>query len=174
MQNDPIREFIYSLNRALDFRKFFLFSWFIYPLAITINLIPLFFWEESKLIRFAWLIASYIVFAILNFIWSQRKFHFTLIFLSVILGLIWMSFILNGFNSSKPLEIFSAIMLYPIMLPVFLLSQLTAWTPAVIKLTTLHKTPFFVTLIILSLSILAYAALGLLTQTIVQSISFQI
>ena len=45
----------------------------------------------------------------------------------------WLAFALNGFDNSKTLDIFSAAILYIIMLPVFLASQFAAWTPSVIK-----------------------------------------
>ena len=169
-----MNQLINFLDNHLNFKRFFAFSVFIFPLAITLNLLPVTIWPQlADSTIFVYLFA-YIIFAALNWIWSQSKLSIALILLSIVLGMPWLAFALNGFDNSKTLDIFSAAILYIIMLPVFLASQFAAWTPSVIKFySETNKINIAVVVIILLFSIASYAGLGIITETIIGTPSFK-
>ena len=158
-----------DLNVKFNIKRFIAFSFFIYPLGITTSILPLVF-PGSKILLY---VCSYFLFATLNWIWSQKKFNFTLLLLSAIFGTIWLSFAFNGFDTQKDLDFAPAIALLPVMFPVFLLSQFSTWVPSIINyLIKIRKNSPGIIFGLVLFAIIGYVGAALITRTIISTPTF--
>jgi hypothetical protein len=159
-----MNDLIHTLNSKLNFRRFLAFSVVVFPLAATIGS---FISGESAPVRLVASVCAYVIFSLLNHLWSQGHFRFTIVLLSLIFGVYWLGVAMNGFDFSAPIDYFATSILYLVLLPLFLVTQFTAWVPHVLRLQAQDgKLQASYVILAIAVSLAGYLGFGLLYQTI--------